>query len=341
MPYLTSLLLDWGNDYLVHLRLRGREPASDAGALAAYLADPPEPLHPEPSLLEAFEPEPLEKGNRGPGRWVCPSPWPDAEGRNGRWIATREPAREGRRRIADGSAPVAIIAHGWLMERWQLSLYRRWAWALARRGVEVWMPRLPFHMERTPEGRWSGERFLSSDLVASAEALRQAVAETRALLSWLRSRGVPRVGLWGMSLGGWVAGLVAALEPELAGVALWAPVVSPADVLWKSRVARDLRQGVVAGGLEPGEEGLPLKQLAPGHFPLAVPRERLLLVGAIHDRIVYADSLAELARTWGVDVRWTPHGHISLMASIRPARATVDFLSSALRDARPEHVGST
>lgn len=217
------------------------------------------------------------------------------------------------------------------MERWQLALYRRWARALARRGIEVWMPRLPFHMERTPDGTWSGERFLSSDLVASIEALRQAVAETRALIAWLREQGAPAVGIWGMSLGGWVAGLVATLEPDLGGVALWAPLASPSDVLWESRVARDLREGVLAGGLEPDDEVLRVERLAPGRSPLAVPRERLLLVGGIHDRIIHADSMARLARAWNADVHWTPHGHISLMAAPRPARITVDFLGRGLR----------
>jgi len=160
--------------------------------------------------------------------------------------------------------------------------------------------------------------------------MRQAVAETRALVSWLRSRGVPAMALWGMSLGGWVSGLVATLEAGLAGVALWAPVASPSDVLWKSRVARDLRRGVLAGGLEPADENLPLERLAPGREPLAVPRERLLLFGAIHDRLVHADSVARLGRAWGVDVRWAPHGHISLMAAPGPARTTVDFLASRL-----------
>lgn len=331
MPYVTALMLDWGNDLMVHLRLRGREPASDAGALAAYLADPPEPLHPDPALLGPFEPEPLEGGQAEPGRWGSSSPWSGAEGKNSRWVATRVPARNGRERIACGNAPATIIAHGWLMERWQLRLYRRWARALARRGIEVWMPRLPHHMERTSEDQWSGERFLSSDLVASIESIRQAVAETRVLVSWLGAQGVPRVGLWGMSLGGWVAALVATLDPGLAGVALWAPLASPSETLWKSRVARDLRRGVMAGGLRPGDENLSLEYLAPARTPLAVPPERLLIIGAIHDRLIYADSLARLGRAWGADVRWTPHGHISLMAAPRPARATVDFLSHALQ----------
>jgi hypothetical protein len=37
-----------------------------------------------------------------------------------------------------------------------------------------------------------------------------------------------------------------------------------------------------------------------------------------------------MARRWNVDVRWTPHGHISLMTARAPVKATVSFLQQTL-----------
>jgi len=40
------------------------------------------------------------------------------------------------------------------------------------------------------------------------EAARQSLADTRALLGWLKAQGSARVGLWGISLGAWLTGLL-------------------------------------------------------------------------------------------------------------------------------------
>ena len=58
-----------------------------------------------------------------------------------------------------------------------------------------------------------------------AETTAQAVAEIRALTGWLLAEGCPAVALWGISYGGWLAGLTVCRDARLAAAVLTIPGV--------------------------------------------------------------------------------------------------------------------
>ena len=335
MPYLTAHLLDRFNERLVRSLLDGHLPAGGGAPLAPYLEELGDAVHPDPTAMG-----PLQPTANGEAMWEAITPWPGARGRNRSWVARRVPAR-GRGSSAGRAArgvdepdecpPALILLHGWLMDRVQALVYRRWARHVAKRGIEVWLPRLPYHLERAEPGEISGIRSLSPDLATSLDAVRQATAEARLLGRWLRLRGAPRVGIWGMSLGGWIAALAATLDRDWDAVALWAPVAAPAEVLWESGLLGLLRDEIVAGGLgESDFESPAFSELTPALRDSLVPRRRIQLTASTHDQVVSPRSIGRLARRWHIDVRWVPHGHISLMVSRIPVRDTVAFLSDAL-----------
>lgn len=224
-----------------------------------------------------------------------------------------------------------ILLHGWLADRMQLLVYRWWARACAARGIDVWLPRLPHHIERADPGEVSGQRCLSPDLATSLDAVRQAVAETRLLAAWLRRCGASAVGVWGMSLGGWVAALAAILDADWDAVALWAPVAAPAEVLFESRLVEMLRAAVVDGGMSEQElAGPEFAVMSPERGRTRVPRSRVMIVAGAYDQVISPRSIVRMAGAWNVDVRWVPHGHISLMASRAPVRHTAAFFQRTL-----------
>jgi len=103
--------------------------------------------------------------------------------------------------------PSVIFLHGWNAEqqyRWQ---FPRLARHLVRAGVNVALIELPYHGHRRPRQADAIQNFISYDLLHMLEAARQSVADTQALLTWLRAQGSPSVGLWGVSLGAWLSGL--------------------------------------------------------------------------------------------------------------------------------------
>jgi alpha-beta hydrolase superfamily lysophospholipase len=70
-----------------------------------------------------------------------------------------------------------------------------------------------------------------------AEAVAQAIAEIRALTGWLLQEGCPAVALWGVSMGGWLAGLTVCRDARLSAVVMTVPTVrrNPTYALLKRR----------------------------------------------------------------------------------------------------------
>ncbi len=348
MPYLTAHFLDRANEWLVRTRLSGRLPPHGGTPLVEHLRGLGDAIHPAPETLGGLEPEHVSKS-----LWKAASPWPGAEGNNKIWYAERFAARavtylgadsrtpgNGSRTCGTGGRtlgagrddppPAIILLHGWLLDRPQQAIYRSWARYLARRGIEVWLPFLPYHMRRADPGEISGQRALSPDLSTSFDMVRQAVAEARLLAGWLRRRA-PRVGIWGMSLGGWVAALTTTLDGDWDAVALWAPVAAPAEVLFESGLVELLRDAIVEGGISADDFAAPeLATMTPTRSDTRIHRSKMLVVAGAYDQVISPRSIARLARRWNVDVHWVPHGHISLMASRAPLRRTATFFERAL-----------
>ena len=97
-------------------------------------------------------------------------------------------------------------------------------WLHHELGLNVAIPVMPLHGPRTI-GRRSGDGYVSGNFIDVVHAQAQAASEVRALVHWLRRRGAPAVGLYGISLGAYTAALVAALEPKLDCVIAGIPAV--------------------------------------------------------------------------------------------------------------------
>ncbi len=327
MPFLAAHVLDRANEWLVHRRLSGRLPPHSGKSIAEHLGALGDAVHPSPGSLPRLQPVCREDGE-----WKAASPWPGAEGRNADWYAERFVGYGSRPGIDSLPAgPAVILLPGWLVDRPQLLIYRSWARRAAARGIDVWIPTLPHHLKRAEADEVSGQRALSPELSTSLDAVRQAVAVTRLLAAWLRRNGATSVGVWGMSLGAWVAALAATLDAGWDAVALWAPIASPAEVLFESGLAKLLRAAVVEGGLSPEDLTAPeVAPMTPARRTVMVPRSKVLVIAGVYDQVVSPSSIVRMARRWNVDVRWVPHGHISLIASRAPVRDTVDFFEKTL-----------
>jgi pimeloyl-ACP methyl ester carboxylesterase len=205
--------------------------------------------------------------------------------------------------------PSVILLHGWSAEmqyRLQFHLLGR---ALARAGVNAAMFELPYHGRRRPSEPGAIRNFISSDLSHMIEATRQSLSDARALLGWLMKQGSPSVGVWGVSLGAWLAGLLACAETRLRFAVLLTPVarvdLAIEDLAFCEPIRRALR------GLSLDLNPLNLAS----HVPL-LPPEKILLVESRYDLFAPAATVEDLWRAWGEPELWRlPHGHISVLLS--------------------------
>src|SRR5207248_3275064 len=121
-------------------------------------------------------------------------------------------------RHSEAGRPWLVCVHGFGMGTPMMDLRGFRARQLHRDlGLNVLLPVLPLHGPRQTPGAASGEGFMSIDLVDAVHGLAQSAFDVRSAIRWIRAEhGEVPVGLYGLSLGGYVAALTASLEDGLA-----------------------------------------------------------------------------------------------------------------------------
>ncbi len=133
-----------------------------------------------------------------------------------------------------------VIFHHWNASRRN----RQIAKFFSQRGVTVLEIAMPYHFERSRPGSLYAEDMLSPNLGRTIQSARQAVLDGRKLIRWLRGEGYEEISVLGMSLGSWVAGLIAAHEPAVTKASLFLTAGSLADMVWTGRATRAIRDGL-------------------------------------------------------------------------------------------------
>jgi pimeloyl-ACP methyl ester carboxylesterase len=184
---------------------------------------------------------------------------------------------------------------------------------LFEEGYDILLYTLPFHGSRRGDRAVvNGAELFAHGLAHLSEAVLQGVHDARVLLRHLRRQGVGRIGVTGLSLGGYHAALLAAAEPDLDMVVPNAAVTSLHEVVrgWfpatltvaaTRRLAR-LRDDDVAAALAV-------------HSPLTyrpiVPRSSLMIVAGLGDRLAEPAHSERLWEHWGrPEIHWFPGSHV-------------------------------
>jgi pimeloyl-ACP methyl ester carboxylesterase len=232
---------------------------------------------------------------------------PFSEGIRERYALTRENQLALSRLFSRRTPrPCAIIVHGYMSGHLPLE-ERLWPIAeLDRLGFDVALFVLPFHGLRGPRSSAIPE-FPNTDPRVTIEGFRQAVADLRALIDWLRRRGHGRVGLLGMSLGGYTAALTATVEPNLDFLVPLVPLACLADY------ARD--QGSLSAlpresALEHALIERAYRVASPLSLPPRIAPERVLVVAARADRVTPLAHARKLATHFGAELFAWRGGHI-------------------------------
>ncbi len=163
-------------------------------------------------------------------------------------------------------------------------------------GFNLVMPTLPLHGPRKI-GRFSGDGFMSGDVLDSIHGETQGLWDIRRILSWVRAQEAPSIGVYGLSLGGYTASMLTGIETGLDFVIAGIPMTSLSATYWDH-----LPDHVVRMYLECGLTLERLEQVtqvvSPIHVAPKVPKEGRAIFGGVGDRLVSADQVVTLARHW-------------------------------------------
>jgi pimeloyl-ACP methyl ester carboxylesterase len=214
------------------------------------------------------------------------------------------------------AAPVVVLSHGWA-HRGRRGIERLYVRPLLRRKLAVLLPAHPLHYERTPQGAYSGEMMVSGDAALTVEAFRQAVTDANAAVNYLIASGRRRWGLFGYSLGGYIAGLLAAARQDAAFLVIAGCGDSVMSPILETRLGRNVREDLSHSGLlDRRKLELFWGTISPSRWTPAVPLDRILLIAGRYDRIMLPASVERLWRAWNRPaIRWLPRGHYTLLAA--------------------------
>ncbi len=192
-------------------------------------------------------------------------------------------------------------------------------------GLNVAMPVLPLHGPRKVT-RVSGEPFLSFDMMNTVHGLTQAVWDIRRLVSWIRAQGATSIGLYGVSLGGYVVSLLAGIEEGFDAVVAGVPVVDfPALFHEHSPVhirARSIEHRIMGGVAEDV-----YRVVSPMSFESKVPRDHRYVFAGYGDRLAMPEQARRLWEHWDKPrISWYSGNHLGYLWS----RQAAAFLGESL-----------
>jgi len=221
--------------------------------------------------------------------------------------------------------PWLVCVHGTEMGRAALDLALFRAWRLHDDlGLNVVMPVLPMHGPRARHLP-KGAIFPGEDVLDDVHATAQAVWDVRRLLSWIRRQEPEsQIGLYGLSLGGYIAALVASLERGLTCAVLGVPVADLVGLLGRhSGLARD----------DPRRHTMELaeqigRMTSPLSLPPLVPKRGRFIYAGVADQVVHhREQVVRLWEHWGKpEIVWYPGGHAGFFG----ARPVQRFVEAAL-----------
>ena len=340
-------------DEIVLLGLRARRPVSDVHAFGRINAevvealdfyglrgwlDKPARFFAKPPPLTDVTVRPVKARGRSYERIAFDSGYTPRAGEPGRqrWLGYTANNREYAMLLRHKEdRPWLVCVHGAEMGRAALDLALFRAWHLHEDlGLNVVLPVLPMH---GPRGRGlpKGAVFPGEDVMDNVHATAQAVWDLRRLLSWIRSQQpASPIGMYSISLGGYVTSLVASLEDGLTCAILGVPVADLIELLGRHAgfSPEDPRRLTVALAEPIGRMVSPLS-LTP-----RVPMSGRFIYAGIADRLVHPrEQVVRLWEHWGrPEIVWYHGGHTGFFQS-RPVQRFVDdaLVQSGLVDGSP------
>ena len=221
--------------------------------------------------------------------------------------------------------PSVLLLHGWNDAINHYFRFPAMAGQFNRLGFNAATLEAPFHFQRRPRELGAWGNFLCPDILRTVEAARQAIAESRSFTEWLRQQGCPAVGLLGVSLGGWLAGLAICHDSRFSCAVLLVPVARMDRLIEEAAFCRNLR--LAMKGQRVGAANLNLTEGRP-----VMARENILLIEAVHDMFVPRETLEQLWRAWDQPDMWRlPHGHISVLGAPGLTRRIIGWMAPRLR----------
>lgn len=213
----------------------------------------------------------------------------------------------------DGPRPTLIVVHGFGADMPWLNAHALSLKALYHAGHDILFFTFPHHGPRAESCLpFNGYGVFGNGLLHFNEVTLLAIHDLRVFIDHLRACGVERIGVAGISLGGYTAALLASVDERLDYCIPVVPAVSPIDAFldWQPTglLLSSLMRSQGVGVAE-------MRGLVAVHNPLSyappMAGERVLIIGGAGDRVTEPHHVELLHRHWpGSKLHWFAGNHL-------------------------------
>jgi hypothetical protein len=205
--------------------------------------------------------------------------------------------------------PWLVSLHGMMMGTpLDLVVMRALYW-FRNRGFNVILPVAPLHGARGT-GRRDAARVVSIDYVDNVHALSQAVWDIRRFIGWMTEQGAPSITVHGISLGGFLAALVAGIDDRVDRVVAGMPLVDVGGIA--NRAPRPVRRMLDEHHLTSEQAQLVHRVISPLALPCQVAQSDRYIYSGVGDRFTTAGQAYQLWKHWDEPtVLWFSGSHVA------------------------------
>lgn len=229
----------------------------------------------------------------------------------------------------DGPRPTLCVIHGFMGSAYLFNgVFFSLPWFF-RSGYDIALFTLPFHGQRAEKySPFSGYGYFSHGMSGFAEAMAQAVHDFRSMVDYLESTGVDRIGLTGLSLGGYTSALLAAVEPRLQAVIPNVPVVSVESLIRDWFPANlVMHGGQRLGRVDHDKFVAATAYSSPLNYAPLVAKDRRLIITGLGDRLAPPEQAEMLWHHWDkCALHWFPGNHVLHVSQPAYLRRMTAFL---------------
>jgi len=235
----------------------------------------------------------------------------------------------------DGPHPTLCVIHGFMGSPYLFNgLFFSLPW-FYKSGYDVLLYTMPFHGSRAEKGSpFSGYGFFANGFSGFAEAMAQAVHDFRSIIDYLESTGVDRIGLTGMSLGGYTSALIASVDDRIQAVIPNVPVVAPdqtVDEWFPANKVVQLRS--LLSNTDSELTKAATRFSSPLNYDPLVPKDRRLIITGLGDRLAPPEQAEMLWEHWDrCAFHWFPGNHILHVSQPDYLRRMTRFMRNFMFD---------
>lgn len=218
-----------------------------------------------------------------------------------------------------GERPVLLWVPGLAVSDLALTLLRPLLVDALDAGVDVVFFVPPYHLERTPAGRGSGDAVLATDLADHLGVIEAGIADLREVVRLLRGWGVRRLGVFGGSMGANLALQVARYDGTVAHPAFdfftaMIPLLDWGGLLLDRPEFGEVRARLVEGGVSLEALAALYRELDPSRRDASLPPETVCVLAARDDQVTPAGPRERWQARWGLSrVRVLERGHATML----------------------------